>query len=101
MKIWNELYFQLSDDVRRCKDNHSDEVTLYKTLLLIDNQLKAHGQTLHSFPGMSELFATVPSNIHVSNIIEEELSYCTQELRFVVPDHEKKRMRIRLEFTIE
>ena len=64
VKLWNELYFQLSDDVRRCKDNHSDEITLYKTLLLIDDQLKAHGQTLHSFPEMSELFATVPSNIH-------------------------------------
>ena len=90
MKLWNEFYFQLSDDIRRCKDNHSEEVTLYKTLLLIDDQLKAHGQTLHSFPRMSELFATVPSNIHVSNIIEEELSYCTQELCIVVSDHEKK-----------
>ena len=59
-------------------------------MLLIDDQLKAHGQTLHSFPRMSELFATVPSNIHVSNIIEEELSYCTQELCIVVSDHEKK-----------
>lgn len=94
MKSWNQFYSQLSEDLRTSKENinHSDEGTLYRTLLLIDDQLKAHGKTLQSFPEMAELFATVTTNIHipVPNIIEEELSYCAQDLCNIFLEHEKK-----------
>lgn len=94
VKLWNQFYSQLSEDLRTSKENinHSDEGTLYRTLLLIDDQLKAHGKTLQSFPEMAELFATVTTNIHipVPNIIEEELSYCAQDLCNIFLEHEKK-----------
>lgn len=101
VKLWNQFYPQLSENLRTSKYNlkHSDKGTLHKILLLIDDQLKAHGKTLQNFPEMAKLFATVTSSIHipVPNIIEEELSYYEQEFCNIVLEHEKKMFK----FTIK
>lgn len=58
-------------------------VNFTKTLLLIDDQLISHGNTLQNLPEMAELFGTIYTNIliPVPNITEEELSYYAQDLR--------------------
>lgn len=73
-----------------------------KTLLLIDDKLISHGNTLQNLLEMAELFATIYTNIliPVPNITEE-LSYYAQDLGSIFLEHEKKRIRISLKFTIQ
>lgn len=91
VKLWNMFQNSMSEDIARSsKCLTTDKAIVQKTLHHINNHLKDCGKSLKDFPSMPLLEELNNNTVNDSNLLQDELNYCAENLTEEVCQNEVK-----------